>query len=149
MVNINETSALLSHFEGNPPVNSGFPWQGAINLIMHNTFPCHNIWQISSNSSVPNACEYTMNDIHGLAQYCSNSIANALELLQSYAKPKICYSLDLLHLHAGRGVQKDCHWGLKNGGNSHWSREPIMQWGSFQSQYISRPTDYKSAMPAN
>ena len=36
-----------------------------------------------------------MNDIHGLAQYCSNSIANALELLQSYAKPKICYSLDL------------------------------------------------------
>ena len=28
--------------------------------------------------------------IDGLVQGCSNSIANALELLQSYAKPSIC-----------------------------------------------------------
>ena len=30
-------------------------------------------------------------NINGLAQDCSNSIANALELLQSYAKSSICY----------------------------------------------------------
>ena len=31
--------------------------------------------------------------IDGLAQDCSNSIANALELLQSCAKPSICLAL--------------------------------------------------------
>ena len=30
-------------------------------------------------------------DIDGLVQDCSNSIANALELLQSYTEPSICY----------------------------------------------------------
>ena len=29
-----------------------------------------------------------------------------------------------------RAVQRDCHWGLKNSGNSHWSHEPIMEWGT-------------------
>ena len=37
----------------------------------------------------------------------------------------------------------------KNGGNSHWSREPIMQWGTRQSLFIFRPTNHKSMMPAN
>ena len=31
-------------------------------------------------------------------------------------------------LPAVRAVQRDCHWGLNNSWNSHWSREPIMQW---------------------
>ena len=48
-----------------------------------------------------------------------------------------------------RVVQRDCHWGLKNGGNSHWSREPILQWGTRQSQHLFRPANHKSVMPAN
>ena len=48
-----------------------------------------------------------------------------------------------------RAVQSDCHGGLKNDGNSHWSREPIMQLGTRQSQSIFRPTNHKSLMPAN
>ena len=52
-------------------------------------------------------------------------------------------------LPAVRAVQRDCHWGLKNGGNSHWSCEPIMQWGTRQSQSIFRLTNHKSVMPAN
>ena len=51
------------------------------------------------------------------------------------------------HLPVVRAVQRD--WGLKNGGNSHWSREPIMQWGTRQSQSIFRPTNYKRVMPVN
>ena len=43
------------------------------------------------------------------------------------------------HLPAVRAVQRDCNWGLKNGGNSHKSHEPIMQWGTRQSQSIFRP----------
>ena len=53
------------------------------------------------------------------------------------------------HLPAVGAVQRDCHWGLKNGGNSHWSHEPIMQWGTRQSQPIFRPTSHKRVMPAN
>ena len=37
---------------------------------------------------------------------------------------------------------------LKNGGNSHWSREPTMLWGTEQSQSISRPTSYKKVISA-
>ena len=33
---------------------------------------------------------FSVKYIDGLVQYCSNSIANALELLQSYTKPSIC-----------------------------------------------------------
>ena len=33
---------------------------------------------------------------------------------------------------AVRAVHGDCHWGLKNTGNSHWSCDPIMQWGTRQ-----------------
>ena len=46
-----------------------------------------------------------------------------------------------------RAIQRDCHWDLKNGGNSHRSREPIMQWGTRQSQSIFRPTNHKSVIP--
>ena len=46
-------------------------------------------------------------------------------------------------------VQRDCHWGLKNSWNSHWSFEPIMQWGTGQSQSIFWPTNHKRVMPAN
>ena len=52
-------------------------------------------------------------------------------------------------LPAITAVQKDCHWGLKNSGNSHWSREPIMQWGTRQSQSVLRSTNHKRVMPAN
>ena len=50
---------------------------------------------------------------------------------------------------AFRAVQRDCHCGLKNGANSHWSYQPIMQWGTRQSQSIFRPTNHKRVMPAN
>ena len=50
------------------------------------------------------------------------------------------------HLPAVRTVQRDCHWGLKNGGNSHWSREPITQRGTRQSQSIFRPANHKSVV---
>ena len=50
---------------------------------------------------------------------------------------------------AVRAVQRDCHWGLKNGKNSHWSCEPIIQWGTRQSQYIFRLTNHKRIMPAD
>ena len=51
--------------------------------------------------------------------------------------------------HAVRAVQRDCLWGLKNWGNSHWSHEPIMQWRTRQSQSIFRSTNHKRVMPAN
>ena len=51
--------------------------------------------------------------------------------------------------HFVRVVQRDCLWGPKNGGNPRWSREPIMQWGTRQSQSIFRPTNDKSVMPTN
>ena len=54
-----------------------------------------------------------------------------------------------MQLPAVRAVQGDCHWGLKNSWNSHWSREPIMQWGTGQSQSIFRLTNHKRVMPAN
>ena len=52
-------------------------------------------------------------------------------------------------LPAVRAVQRECHWDLKNGGNSHWSRESIMQWGTRLSHFISRPTNHKRVTPAN
>ena len=50
---------------------------------------------VSQNSQSPiiivlRICSYCVLDIDGLVQDCSNSIANALELLQSCAKPLIC-----------------------------------------------------------
>ena len=42
---------------------------------------------------------HVMRDIDGLAQDCSNSIANALELLLSCAKPSICDSNKVSHYH--------------------------------------------------
>ena len=50
---------------------------------------------------------------------------------------------------AVKAVRRDCHWGLKNSGNSHWSCQPIMQWGTRQSWSIFRPTNPKRMMPAN
>ena len=52
-------------------------------------------------------------------------------------------------LTAVRAVRRDCHWGLKNSGNSHWSHEPIMHWGTRQSQSIFRPNNHKRVMPDN
>ena len=43
------------------------------------------------------------------------------------------------HLPAVRTVQRDCHWGLKNDGNSHWSCESIMQWGNNPNLYLNQP----------
>ena len=60
-----------------------------------------------------------------------------------------------LHCPNGRqmpavgAVQRDCHWGLENRGNSHCSHEPIMQWGTRQSQSIFRCTNHKRVMPDN
>ena len=38
---------------------------------------------------------------------------------------------------------------IKNGGNSHRSCDPTMQWGTRQSQHIFRATDHKREMQAN
>ena len=43
-----------------------------------------------------------------------------------------------------RAVQRDCQWHLKNGRNSHWSREPIIQWRRCVSQSIFRSANHKS-----
>ena len=51
------------------------------------------------------------------------------------------------HLRAIGTVQMDCHWGLKNGGNSHRSHEPIMHWGTRKFQSVFRPTNHKRLMP--
>ena len=66
-----------------------------------------------------------------------------LEIPDSFTVP--------LHNSKGRQmpVQSTCRCGLKNGEKSHWSREPIMQWGTKQSQSIFRPNNHKSMMPAN
>ena len=47
--------------------------------------------------------------IDGLVQDCSNSIANALELLQSCTKPSICCSCELFiqNISIG-GLEPDC-----------------------------------------
>ena len=79
------------------------------------------------------------------------------DLLSCRQWPQLCYTDDsrlfhspLAHGPIGRlvsavtAVQRDCHWGLKNDGNSHWSRGHIMQWGSKQSQSIFRPTNHKN-----
>ena len=78
-----------------------------------------------------------------------------LDWWQLYEQPVSVDSFtDLLHSHNGRhlaavsAVQRDCHWGLKKGGNSHWSHESIMQWGTRQSQSIFRPTNHKSQWEA-
>ena len=52
------------------------------------------------------------------------------------AQPDIYNHASGRYLPAVRDVQRDSHWGLKNGGNSNRSREPIMQWGTRQSQSI-------------
>ena len=53
------------------------------------------------------------------------------------------------HLPAVRVVQRDCNRNLKNGGNSHRSRESIMQWDTRRSQSIFRSTNHRRVMPAN
>ena len=74
------------------------------------------------------------------------------EQLDSFTVPLHCpkgRQLPLGQLPAVRAVLRDCHWGLNNSWNSHWSCEPIMQWGTGQSQSIFRPTNHKRVMPAN
>ena len=70
-----------------------------------------------------------------------------MALIDSFTVPLRCPNAR--HLPTVRAVQRDCHWGLKNSGNSHWSHEPIMQWGTRQSQSIFRPTNPKRVLPAN
>ena len=56
--------------------------------------PCLPWWRILTACAMPFVRNYRICKhvyIDGLAQDCSNSIANALELLQSCAKPSICY----------------------------------------------------------
>ena len=45
---------------------------------------------IVAEHTPPHPPDWSINYIDGLAQDCSNSIANALELLYSCAKPLIC-----------------------------------------------------------
>ena len=59
----------------------------------------------------------------------------------------LLYEIDYFVEVTMKGVP--CHWGLKNSWNSHWSFEPIMQWGTGQSQSIFWPTNHKRVMPAN
>ena len=47
-----------------------------------------------------------VHNIHGLGQDCSNSIANALELLHSCAKPSICRYFEKCHYKAIDSLSK-------------------------------------------
>ena len=58
------------------------------------------------------------------------------------------YFAVLVHSPKVRAVKRDCRWDLKNSGNSYWSRDPIVQWDTRQSQYILRPINHNSAMSA-
>ena len=71
----------------------------------------------------------------------------SLECVDSFAVP--LHSPYGRQMPAVRAVQRDCRWGLKNLGNSHRSREPIMQWDARESQSIFRPANHKRAMTAN
>ena len=74
-------------------------------------------------------------------------------LLDSFTVP--LHSPNGRHLPAIRAVQWDCQWDLKNGRNSHWSCEQIMQQGTRLSQSIfwstnqSQKGDASRVMPAN
>ena len=48
-----------------------------------------------------------------------------------------------------RAVQGDCQWPLKNGGNSHWSHDPIMHQMSGVPRSIYRSTNYTAGNTAN
>ena len=56
---------------------------------------------LTLHSTIFTACS---NQIEGLAQDCSNSIANALELLQSCAKPSKCFIQQTSHGDIFSGV---------------------------------------------
>ena len=78
---------------------------------------------------------------------CGNVLWDILlTLVDSFTVP--LHSPNGRHLPAVRAVQRDSHWSLKNGENSHWSCGPIMQWGTRQSQSIFSPTNHKSVTPA-
>ena len=55
---------------------------------------------------------------------------------------RLFHSLLAQRLPAVRAAQRDRHWGLKNGENSHWSREPIMQLGTRQTPPPPHPPIY-------
>ena len=74
-------------------------------------------------------------------------ISRLIFSLESFTVP--LHSPNGRHLPAVRAVQRDCHWGMKNGGNSHCSHKPIIQWGTRQSQSIFRPVNHKRVMPAS
>ena len=62
--------------------------------------------------------------------------------LNSFTVP--LHSPDDRHLLVVRAVQRDCHWSLRNSANSHWSREPIMQWALGNPiVYIDQPITHK------
>ena len=52
-------------------------------------------------------------DINGLVQDCSNSIANALELLQSCTKPSTCHVLSTQHVTPNS--KRWYRWDIPNG----------------------------------
>ena len=54
---------------------------------------------------------------------------------------------NVIIMHAA--LRRDCHWGLENVGNSHWTHEPIMQWGIRQPQTIFRPINHKRVIQTN
>ena len=74
----------------------------------------------------------------------SKCLMGFVKRLDSFKVP--LHSPNCRQLPGVRVVHRDYHWGLKNGGNSHWSRESIMRRGIRQSQSIFRPTNW---MPAN
>ena len=57
---------------------------------MKMTFIC--LFFTQTQIRISNHCTFHLKYINGLAQDCSNSTVNALELLQSWAKPSICSS---------------------------------------------------------
>ena len=105
-----------------------------------------------TDSSIKSSCLLTV-QFDGLQQ--GGHIILSIFLWSIRLSPAVVTDSFTVPLHgpngrpAVRAVQRDCHWGLKNSGNSHWSCKPIMQWGTRQSQSIFGPTNHKRVMPAN
>ena len=100
------------------------------------TFLCKSVWR-------KNLCAWHH------SKFILAKIVEPFEPLLSPETPKTlpqshCTALNGRHFPVVRAVQGDCH-GDFYGGNSHWSREPTMQWRTWQSQSIFRPTNHKSA----
>ena len=119
--------ALLAFCAGNSPVTGGFPWRGA--LMFSLVCAWVNGWANNQDADVlrrhHTSYDVTVmnvecdllgfhHNVDSLMQDCSNSIANALELLQFSTKPSI-----LLHFQPSISVALCASWQCR------WSSQPV------------------------